>query len=77
VRFQGGDDLMLTFDAIIKATRQMTAYGEHGFGHQLGGGKVGGDKPSAVTRCISPQDKPDDSTPARYWDDELKVYAYR
>ncbi|MCS4089639.1 hypothetical protein [Rhizobium sp. BK176] len=58
---------MLTLEAILKTTRQMTAYGEHGL-------------PSLRDRSRADNGNAErvdvEGSPTRKWDDEKNVYVY-
>jgi hypothetical protein len=68
---------MLTLDSILKATRQMTSYGERG---------TAGALDHLPSRVQGPRDRKRpgpksatgdaDSKPARRWDDELKTFRH-
>jgi len=66
---------MLTLDAILKATRQMSSYGESGARgamDHLPDRVQGQPKSRDNDVCLGYED--DEDTSARRWDDELKVY---
>jgi len=68
---------MLTLDAILKATKQMSSYGE-------GGGRGALDHlPDRVQGRAEPRDievdsgqETNDTTSSRRWDDELKIWRF-
>jgi hypothetical protein len=66
---------MLTLDAILKATRQMTSYGERGTPGALDHmpAKVQG-QPSERVPSYPPKTTENQGKPARTWDDKKKVY---
>jgi hypothetical protein len=58
---------MLTLEAILKTTRQMTAYGEHG---------IAAPRDRQVPRIRNSDQGPVDGMPVRKWDDEKKAYVH-
>jgi hypothetical protein len=58
---------MLTLEAILKTTRQMTAYGEHGIPALHNHSRTGNGNAERGTT---------EEWPTRKWDDENKVYVY-
>lgn len=70
---------MLTLDAIIKATRQMTAYGERGTAGTLDHlpARVQGPRENKKKKTNQSKTSATASRkPARRWDDEKKVYVH-
>ena len=68
---------MLTLDAILKATRQMTSYGESGTRGAMDHlpDRVQG-KPKTREVDVCPDGESHEETSKRRWDDELKVYRF-
>lgn len=68
---------MLTLDAILKTTRQMTSYGESGTRGAMDHmpDRVQG-QPKTREVAVCPSGQADEETSKRRWDDELKVYRF-
>jgi len=66
---------MLTLDAILKATKQMSSYGERGTNGAMDHlpDRVQG-QPVAREIDLCPDVEGDETVSARRWDNELKVY---
>jgi hypothetical protein len=66
---------MLTLKEILKATRQMTSYGERGTAGALDHlpARVQGQRDRR--RSDAAESGPNDYVPARKWDDELKLFV--
>ncbi|MER9730886.1 hypothetical protein [Mesorhizobium sp. M0217] len=74
---------MLTLESILKATRQMTSYGEHGTAGALDHLPARVQGPRERKRTAGSNSAGSDiskptgtSKPARRWDDELKIFRH-